>query len=256
MSLTGGAQHCAVVVGKRDASPASSAGRTLAEFGFLVLLVIVLSFVLKTFLIQSFYIPSESMEPLLEENNRVIVTKLAPNVLNLHRGDVVVFHDPGQWGTSAGELPEDEGVKAFFHGVAQSLGLAPQSSEEFLIKRVIGLPGDHITCAGNGAPLVINGVAITEPYIAAGSNPSTQVLDLVVPEGGLWVMGDNRDASADSRWHDDPGEAGYSEEWKGAVPIDNVVGVAQLRSWPLDRFALIKNPGSVFAQVPDPSPAG
>ncbi|MDR1800179.1 MAG: signal peptidase I [Bifidobacteriaceae bacterium] len=254
MSLNGGAQHGALPA-RKPATPASTVTRGLAEFGFLILLVIVLSFILKTFFIQSFYIPSTSMLPTLEENDRVIVTKLAPNILDLHRGDIVVFHDPGgdtpgdptdDWGTQGADLPDRDGIGAFIHGVAQALGLAPQSSEEFLIKRVIGLPGDHITCEGNGAPLVINGAAIDESfYIQPGSNPSTQPFDVVVPDGAIWVMGDNRDGSWDSRFHQE-------QALKGAVSIDDVVGVAQVRSWPFSRFALLKNPAKVFATVGEP----
>jgi len=220
--------------------------RWLVEFAFVLLVVVVASFALKTFLIQSFWIPSHSMEQTLLPNDRVIVTKLAPRVLSLHRGDIVVFHDPDNWvGRSTVPVVDRGPVASWFYGIGQALGLAPTSSEEFLIKRVIGLPHDRVSCAGDGAPLVVNGVPLDEQYLASGVAPSQEAFDVVVPAGAVWVMGDNRSNSADSRAHQD-------QDLRGAVSIDDIVGVAQVRSWPLDRFGWLRNPGQTFKDVPKP----
>jgi len=220
--------------------------RWAVELAFVLLVVVVASFALKTFVIQSFWIPSHSMEQTLLPNDRVIVTKLAPRWLSLHRGDVVVFSDPGNWAPSASVPVVERGpVASWFYGIGQALGLAPTSSEEYLIKRVIGLPGDRVACEGDGAPITVNGVALDEPYLARGVAPSREAFEVVVPADAVWVMGDNRDNSADSRVHQD-------QALQGAVAIKEIVGVAQVRSWPLSRFSLMRNPGGTFAEVPKP----
>jgi signal peptidase I len=228
----------------REQEPKRKFRRAAADIGFVVVAALVLSFLLKTFLIQSFYIPSGSMEPTFQLNDRVLVTKLAPKLLDLHRGDVVVFRDPNHWVAQTNQDSRNPLVRAL-HKAAEVVGLAPSSSDEYLIKRVIGLPGDRVACGGSGQPVTVNGVAISEPYIAAGAAPSEEAFDVVVPDGAIWVMGDNRDHSADSRKH-------QSEALGGAVALSNVVGVAQLRTWPLSRLGVLKNPADVFAAVPDP----
>jgi signal peptidase I len=243
---TSGGRHAAPFTRRQPTTKSESIGRSIGrmarEIAFVALAAVVLSFVLKTFVIQSFWIPSSSMEDTLAKSDRVIVTKLAPGIWDVHRGDIVVFKDPGGWTSSAQELPAEHGLSAWIKGAAQALGLAPASSEEFLIKRVIGMGGDRVACTGGGAPLTVNGVEIDEPYLKPGSDPSRAEFDVVVPEGAIWVMGDNRDNSADSRAHQEG-------ELKGAVSLDDVVGVAKIRTWPLNRLGILRNPGSVFADV-------
>jgi signal peptidase I len=218
-------------------------GRFLKDVAFVVVAALILSFLLRTFLIQSFYIPSESMEPTLRAWERVVVTKLAPGVLDVHRGDIVVFRDPDNWLSDRPAQAETSAITGFFREVAQGLGLAPADAQEYVIKRVIGLGGDRVACRGGDAPVTVNGIPIDETYIAPGAHPSALAFDVLVPEDALWVMGDNRDHSGDSRVHMDSGLG-------GAVPMDLVVGVAQVRTWPLGRVGLLRNPGSVFARVP------
>jgi signal peptidase I len=201
---------------------------------------LLISFLIKTFLIRSFYIPSESMMETLHVNDRIIVNLLEPDLIPISRGDVVVFRDPGGW------LPQQapvalNPVEAFLAFV----GLAAPDSEDHLIKRVIGLPGDEVKCCNDFGQLSVNGVPLEEPYTRlGGSNRATESdFEVTVPEGSLWVMGDNRFNSADSSFHHktDPG--------REFVPIDNVVGRAVLLSWPLDRLGVLDNHPLVYRGV-------
>lgn len=226
---------------RRQRGPVASFAR---ETAIILVSAIILSWVVKTFLAQAFFIPSASMHDTLLEGDRVLVSKLVPGPLDLHRGDIVVFSDPNGWLTGAEQTAS--GTNAV-QDVLIAIGVMPQQSEDHLIKRVIGLPGDQVSCAGDGSPIVVNGVAIDESlYLAPGSRPSEIAFDITVPEDSVWVMGDNRQESADSRYH--TGEAGG-----GSVPMDDVVGVAFVKLWPFDRIGTLRNPGDVFREVPDPS---
>ncbi|MDR1633480.1 MAG: signal peptidase I [Bifidobacteriaceae bacterium] len=243
--LRGGARH-----GSGQTQEVPLVYRSIwADIGLTLLATLVASFVLKTFVIQSFYIPTQSMEPTLQEDDRVVVSKLAPGPLTVHRGDIVVFRDPGGWSSQNTPLPEETGVGAWLLGFAQALGLAPVDSDDYLIKRVIGVAGDEVACAGEGAPVTVNGVPLDETYIMPDAEPSISPFSVVVPPDALWVMGDNRPRSADSRFHQD-------QELGGAIALDGVVGVAMVRLWPLDRLSLLRNPGQVFAAVPDAARSG
>lgn len=224
-----------------------SSGRSiLKETVIIVISAIALSWILKTFLIQAFYIPSSSMEDTLAVGDRVVVNQLAPGPFDVHRGDIVVFEDPGGWlnGTASYVDPNSFGERA--RGVLKHIGLAPQDSENHLIKRVIGVEGDTVACCDAEGRLTVNGVSITEPYLKPGEEPSVTEFSAIVPEGHLWVMGDNRGHSSDSRFH--TGEPGG-----GAIPIDNVVGVAFAIVWPFGNFGLLTNPGETFDKVPEPT---
>lgn len=204
---------------------------------------LLLSLLIKTFLVQAFFIPSESMEETLIRGDRVLVNKLTPGPLELHRGDVVVFKDPGGW-----LQPPPPTVESPVRGAIRSaftfVGLLPQDSGEHLIKRVIGLPGDTVKCCDDGGRISVNGTPIDEPYLFPGDEPSTKVFSVTVPAGNLWVMGDHRSVSQDSRYHPDlPG--------KGMVPVDDVVGKAFVVVWPFDRARGLQVPSSVFEPVPD-----
>ncbi|HON75264.1 MAG: signal peptidase I [Candidatus Lutibacillus vidarii] len=220
------------------------------EIVIVVVMASVLSFVIKTWLVQAFYIPSGSMEDTLLTDDRVIVSKLTPGPFDLKRGDIVVFEDPGApaspWITEPSHAPR-RGLNAVTHNVLTFIGLLPDDSQNHLIKRVIGLPGDHVTCDGKG-PIKVNGVAIAEPYLKPGNAPSTMAFDIHVPAGKVWVMGDHRSDSADSRWHPVGGDGS-----QGSVPIDKITGRAVLLVWPLDRWTGLGQPTEVFAKVPNPA---
>lgn len=206
-----------------------------------VVLAMALSLVVKTFLVQPFHIPSGSMEDTLVKDDRVLVSKLTPGPFALQHGDVVVFTDPDHW---LGEIaPVQRGP---VRSALIFLGLVPDDSHEHLIKRVIGLPGDHVTCCTVGGQVTVNGVAVTEPYVKAGDSPGggRAAFDIVVPTDKVWVMGDHRSDSADSRWHDDGTGA------TGSVPLDDIHGKAIIVVWPIDRWASLALATDVFAAVP------
>ncbi|ACZ30203.1 signal peptidase I [Xylanimonas cellulosilytica DSM 15894] len=248
-----GIHHAGLGTG-RPAAHASGNGRPgaasrglglLRETAIIVVSALVLSWLIKTLLVQAFYIPSPSMYDTLVEGDRVMVSRLVPRVLDIHRGDIVVFKDPGGWLDPY--VPPDHGPigNAVVTGLT-AVGLMPQDTGEHLIKRVIGLPGDHVTCCDADGQVDVNGVAITEtPYLRPGQVPSKASFDVVVPDGMLFVLGDNRGDSADSRAHlGNPGG--------GFVPVDNVVGTAFATVWPFPRATWHRNPGDVFEQVPAP----
>jgi signal peptidase I len=214
----------------------------------IVLIALVVSFLVKTFLVRSFYIPSASMELTLVEQDRILVDELTPRFGGYDRGDIVVFRDPGGWLDPQMAVPSQGPVVDAIEWVLSLVGLAAPDSDDHLIKRIIGLPGDHIVCCNDLGQLTVNGTAIDETsYIQVpeqGAPASTLDFDVTVPEGSLWVMGDNRYRSKDSRYNQDqPG--------KGFVPVDNVVGRAFVITWPFDRFGTLDFHHEVFGAVPD-----
>ena len=211
---------------------------------FILLAALVISFLIKTFLIRSFYIPSQSMENTLIPNDRVIVSLLTPGLNPLQRGDVVVFSDPGGWLDSEPVTPV---ASSPLNDVLAFIGLAAPSDNDHLIKRVIGLPGDHVKCCNALGQMTINGVPLDEPYInlptgVTKSDPYT--FDVVVPKGDVWVMGDNRDESADSAYHSS------RKDTSPFVPIREVTGQAIMISWPFTRWTFLGNYPVVFQDVP------
>lgn len=208
---------------------------------------LVISFVIKTFFLRSFYIPSGSMFETLQINDRIIVNELVPNTIPLNRGDVVVFKDPGGW---LGTMPEDKPNNPLAiagEWLLSVTGLAAPDNDQHLVKRVIGIGGDHVVCCDADNRITINGKAIVEPYVAKGSNPSNTEFDVTVPKGSFWVMGDNRGNSEDSRYH--PNTPG-----KGFVASTYVVGRAFVISWPLSHITWLDNFPNVFKAVPAPKP--
>lgn len=215
----------------------------LRELAIVVVVALVLSLGIKTFVAQSFWIPSDSMENTLVPGDRVVVSKFTPGPLALQRGDVVVFHDPGNWL----DLPSTKrsGVSGALVSSLQFLGLYP-SGDDDLIKRVIGLPGDHVKCCNTRGQLTVNGVGLSEPYIYPGGGTEQKKFSVTVPPGRVWVMGDNRGDSADSRFHDD------GSGRTGSVPESDIIGRAVMIVWPVDRMSWLSNYSSTFDKVPKP----
>ena len=218
------------------------------EIALVVLMALGLSFVVKTWLLQAFFIPSGSMEDTLLVGDRVVVSKLTPGPLDLERGDVVVFQDPGGWLESVPPV-ERSGLSGAVHDGLVFVGLLPAESEDHLIKRVIGLPGDHVVCCDKERRLVINDVPITEPYLKPGDVASSLDFDITVPADHVWVMGDHRSDSEDSRFHD-PSGTGRD----GTVPIDDITGRAIATVWPLSRAGWLSDYAETFAAVPSREP--
>lgn len=205
-----------------------------------VVVVIAVVAVVRSLLFQTFVIPSGSMEDTLAQGDRVIVTLYDAD--SFERGDIIVFTDPDNW---LGEVTQPTGLRGVLEDVLVAIHVLPEDAGHHLIKRVIGLPGDRVAADGSG-PVTVNGVAIDEPYIKPGRAPSDITFDITVPEGYVWVMGDNRSNSSDSRDHQDDAHGGF-------VPIGNVVGVARLVAWPMSRWGGLDSHTEVFATVPEPT---
>lgn len=209
---------------------------------------LVISFLIKTFLLQAFWIPSGSMEETLVYGDRVMVSKVAAGPLAVERGDIVVFEDPGGWLPPSAEL-EHGPVLGAVRDALEFVGLAPAAEGNHLIKRVIGVAGDHVVCCDDDGRLTVNDEPLEEDYLYPGDEPSTEQFDITVPESSYWVMGDHRSNSRDSRANDDgSGQA-------GAVPAVDVVGQAVVLVWPLDRFDWFSRPAEVFAGVEEAPPS-
>ncbi|WP_299534142.1 signal peptidase I [uncultured Streptomyces sp.] len=220
-------------------------GSALREIPVLVLMALLIALVLKTFLVQAFVIPSGSMEQTIRIGDRVLVDKLTPWFgTGPQRGDVVVFKDPGGWLQQ--ETTERSDPPAGLKQIQELLtfiGLLPSADEQDLIKRVVAVGGDTVAADGEGGPLTVNGVAVDEPYLHPGDEPSTVQFEVKVPAGRIFVMGDHRSNSADSRFHlDDAG--------RGTVPLDDVVGRAPVIGWPFGHWATLEH-RDAFDGVPD-----
>lgn len=211
----------------------------------ILVIAVVLSFLIKTFLFRAFFIPSGSMENTLQVHDRIFVNLLVPEPFSLKRGDVVVFKDTQGWLTQK-EATAAAGPFSWVGDAATFIGLAPDASEQHLVKRVIGLPGDHVVCCDADGKLTVNGQAITEPYLFPGAAPSDTTFDVIVPAGHLWVMGDHRNNSEDSRAH-------QSLNGTGFVPIADVEGRAVVIAWPLSHLGILGNYPDVFNKVPEPT---
>jgi len=205
---------------------------------------LVLSLLIKTFLVRSFFVPSGSMLETLQLQDRIIVNELVPNVIPIERGDVVVFKDPGGWlGTV--DVQAQDPISAGVDWFLSAFGLTAPDSSQHLVKRVIGIGGDHVVCCSVDGKLMINGKAITETYLGKGIAASDVKFDVKVPQGSIWVMGDNRPNSEDSRFHGDLPS-------KGFVSKSFIVGRAIVVSWPFAHWTWLDNYPNVFKDVPKP----
>jgi signal peptidase I len=187
--------------------------RFVGSTPFLIFVALAVAILVKTFVIQAFYIPSESMVPTLEVGDRVFVSKFMFDGGDIARGDVIVFENP-----NAAELPDRSGISSVLHWLGEGIGLAQPENEDF-IKRVIALPGETIEIRHD--VVYINGKPLDEPYLSQAARDSTGDYPMhTVPDDALFVMGDNRSNSADSRYG------------LGFVPLEKVIGKAFVVIWP------------------------
>ena len=206
-------------------------GSLLKELPILIVVALVVSLFIKSFLVQFFYIPSGSMENTLQIQDRVAVNKVPYISDNIKRGDIVVFRDPNNW------LPENvenssNSLVAKAKSLLVTVGVLPNPAKQYLVKRVIGVAGDRVVCCTEGKKLSINGVEVTEPYIYGGDAPSDMKFDVTVPEGKLWVLGDHRGASADSRYHQEDINSGF-------VPLERISGRVVAVIWPFKNLTYV-----------------
>lgn len=208
------------------------------EGGTVILYALVIAFLVKTFLLRGFYIPSGSMEQTLQVNDRVFINVAGSYFSEPKRGDVIVFKDSQGW------IPSTQKTSSPLKDALSFAGILPDTSSNFLVKRVIGTPGDVVESDGNGK-IKVNGVEITEPYLYPGNPPSEVPFKVTVPAGKYFVMGDHRSNSADSRYHISDGTAFISK--------DDVQGNVFVVAWPLNHFGLLQDQSSVFSSIPAPT---
>ncbi|WP_374776017.1 signal peptidase I [Streptomyces sp. NBC_01310] len=202
------------------------------ELPILIGIALLLALLIKTFLVQAFSIPSDSMQNTLQRGDRVLVDKLTPWFgSEPERGEVVVFHDPADW-LSGEPTPEPNLAQQ----ILSKIGLMPDPAEKDLIKRTIAIGGDTVECK-KGGPVVVNGKELDEPYIYPGNTACDDAPfgPITVPKGKIWVMGDHRQNSQDSRWH-------MQDSTQGFVPVDKVVGRAVVVAWPIGRWSTLPIP--------------
>ena len=214
------------------------------ELPILLVFALVLALLIKSFVVQAFYIPSSSMENTLEIGDKVLVNKLVYDFRSIHRGDIVVFNGDGSWDpvpARPAPLPE-----RLWDSISGLFGTAPGVHD--YIKRVIGIPGDHVVCCTPLGKVTVNGVPLNErSYLYPGDSPSEQRFSITVPPGRLWVMGDHRSVSWDSRGHmPDPGN--------GTIPENHVVGRAFVIVAPISRWRILPIPAT-FQQPQLTAPA-
>ena len=190
---------------------------------------LVLSILVRTFLIQAFYVPSASMEDTLQENDRIIVSKISTRFTGIDRSNVIVFHDPDGWLGEGFPNPYDTPVGR----VLQAVGIVPSNSGNDLVKRVIGVANDQVECCDASGRVTVNGVAIADSYMKEGITSDQVTVSVLVPEGNVFVMGDNRGNSEDSRFHLDKNN--------GMVPVEEIIGRVAMRIWPISRIGGIEN---------------
>ncbi|ABD12941.1 signal peptidase I [Frankia casuarinae] len=222
-------------VSRPEAARTRGRGSFLRELPVLVLIAFLLALLIKAFLVQAFWIPSESMERTLLVDDRVLVNKVVYHFRDVHRGEIVVFNGKGTGFDHAESVvpPPSNAFSRFVRGAQNLLGLGAPSETDF-IKRVIAVGGDTVACCDTAGRVSVNGHPLDEPYVY--QNDYQRFGPLTVPAGYLWVMGDHRGASSDARQN-------------GPIPKHAVVGRAFVRVWPLGRFGFLGVPND-FAGIP------
>ncbi|MBM7050906.1 MULTISPECIES: signal peptidase I [unclassified Rothia (in: high G+C Gram-positive bacteria)] len=212
-----------------------SLGEQVKEILLIIFYALLIAFVLKSFVVRGFFIPSGSMENTLEVNDRVFVNRAGAMFGQAERGDIIVFEDKKEW------IPDTGASQGAIRNALAFIGVLPDASENYLVKRVIGVGGDRVQCCSADGKVTVNGVAIDETYVKEGVNPSDVPFDVIVPENSYFVMGDNRSNSADSRYHIESNTAFINDS--------DVVGEVFVVAWPLSSFTLMNGDSEVFEPV-------
>src|ERR1700758_15469 len=235
-----GAEPGAQADAQAPADSAAKAGKPKRKRSFwrdlvvIVVAALALTMLLKAFVVQVFSIPTGSMETTLLPGDRILVSKVVYRFRPIARGDIVVFSGAGSWDPPT--TPSSNWFARIGDDALNLVGIAGPSTD--YVKRVIGLPADHVICCNTNGQVTVNGVPLSESsYIYPGDAPSELRFNITVPPGRLWVMGDNRGDSDDSRYRrNDPGE--------GTIPESAVVGRAFLIIWPLSRVSDLPIPNT------------
>jgi signal peptidase I len=188
-------------------------GATVADATLIVIFVLIFQLFLRTFVVQLYLVPSISMENTLKIGDVLVVSRVTPRFTSLARGDAVVFRDPGGWLDPVSK--HNSAITSAVESGMAFVGLLPRGSNEHLVKRVIGLAGDVVACDSKSV-LTVNETRVVEPYLFPGDRACSVPFRVIVPANSIWVLGDHRSRSADSRYHRDNND--------GAVPVSSVVG--------------------------------
>ena len=216
-------------------------GSLLREIPIIIGSALIVSIIVKTFFLHFFFIPTGSMENTLQVGDRIAVNKFGALFSEIKRGEIVVFADPDKW---LGQAPDDQNSGLIGRGkdLLITIGVVPDPAKQYLIKRVIGVGGDTVICCDDQDKLQVNGKSVDEPYVYENDKASESNFNVTVPEGFIWVMGDHRGASSDSRFH-------TSDVNNGMVPLSKVVGRATFIVWPVSNLDFLEK-GSDLGKLP------
>jgi signal peptidase I len=216
-------------------------GSLLREIPIIIGSALIVSIIVKTFFLHFFFIPTGSMENTLQVGDRIAVNKFGALFSEIKRGEVVVFADPDNW---LGQAPDDQNSGLIGQGknLLITIGVVPDPAKQYLIKRVIGVGGDTVICCDDQDKLQVNGKSVNEPYVYENDKASESNFNVTVPEGFIWVMGDHRAASSDSRFH-------TNDVNSGMVPLSKVVGRATFIVWPVSNLDFLEK-GSDLGKLP------
>jgi len=229
--------------GTRPAGARRARGSFWRELPVLIIVAFLLAMLIKAFLVQAFFIPSGSMEQTLTKDDRVLVDKVSYDVRDIRRGEIVVFRGPPSWESEIVVAEPSNPLQRALRAITSAIGVGHPSEKDF-IKRVIAVGGDRVQCCDPQGRVTVNGVVLEEDYVFEDSDLASRTFDpLTVPEGHVFVLGDHRSESADSRFH-------REDSLLGTIPEDNVIGRAFVIVWPPSRVGGLGVPDTFDRELP------